>query len=251
MEREPEIQQLLDTIEEETQVTIIHAIESGSRAWGFPSKDSDFDIRFIYHHPKDWYLSPFDKKDTIDLTISDELDTGGWDVGKCLRLLYKGNVPLYEWLNSPVVYRTNQQKAEILRSIANKAFNPKVAFYHYMSLAKKKLLDPKTETHPKSYLYALRALLCAMYIAEEIAIPSVDISPLVELYLKPDSLKFELASMIREKADLTEKDSYLINKILIEFAKDLYETLSNKEIEASRLLDKNEYDQTLRSILDL
>jgi hypothetical protein len=104
-DRTPEIQQLLGTIERDNEVTIIHAIESGSRAWGFPSIDSDYDIRFIYYHPPSWYLSAFEKKDTIDLAINDELDAGGWDIGKCMRLLHKGNMPIYEWLYSPVIYR--------------------------------------------------------------------------------------------------------------------------------------------------
>ena len=101
-----EIIRRLKQIEEEESVTIDYACESGSRAWGFPSADSDYDVRFIYHHPRDWYLSIDleDKSDVIERPINDELDISGWDLRKALQLLRKSNPPLLEWLSSPIVY---------------------------------------------------------------------------------------------------------------------------------------------------
>jgi uncharacterized protein len=52
-----EIIRNLVEIKHEEQVEIIYACESGSRAWGFASADSDFDVRFLYIRPRDWYLS--------------------------------------------------------------------------------------------------------------------------------------------------------------------------------------------------
>jgi len=99
------ILQELDEIENKHGVKIIFACESGSRAWGFASEDSDYDVRFIYVHSKDWYLSIEKKRDVIELPLDEVLDINGWDIRKSLRLLRKSNAPLLEWLSSPIVYR--------------------------------------------------------------------------------------------------------------------------------------------------
>src|SRR5437879_13444130 len=90
-------------IEERERVRILYACESGSRAWGFPSADSDYDVRFIYVHRPEWYLSVFEKRDVIERPLKDCLDLSGWDIKKALQLLRKSNAPLLEWLGSPIV----------------------------------------------------------------------------------------------------------------------------------------------------
>src|SRR4029078_9708652 len=94
----------LERIEKENDVKILFAVESGSRAWGFPSKDSDYDVRFIYVHKKDWYLSIDQKRDVIELPINNLLDINGWELRKALKLFRKSNPPLMEWLHSGIVY---------------------------------------------------------------------------------------------------------------------------------------------------
>src|ERR1700677_3992429 len=89
---------------EQAYVRVLYACESGSRAWGFASQDSDYDVRFIYVHSRDWYLSIEDRRDVIEEPISDSLDISGWELRKTLRLLRKSNPPLLEWLKSPGVY---------------------------------------------------------------------------------------------------------------------------------------------------
>lgn len=74
------------------------AVESGSRAWGFPSPDSDYDIRFIHIHPRDWYLSLQPGRDVIERPIIDNIDLNGWDLRKALGLLLKSNAVVSEWL---------------------------------------------------------------------------------------------------------------------------------------------------------
>lgn len=93
----------LKEIEESKQVEILFAVESGSRAWGFPSPDSDYDIRFVYKHSKDWYLNLWEQKDTIEFMTEDDLDGSGWDVRKALKLLAKSNASFTDWLFSPIV----------------------------------------------------------------------------------------------------------------------------------------------------
>lgn len=95
----------LQTIEEEEAIRILFAIESGSRGWGFPSLDSDYDVRFIYVRPQNWYLSLHPGRDTLEFPVSDLLDIGGWDLKKSLLLAQKSNAVLWEWLQSPIVYR--------------------------------------------------------------------------------------------------------------------------------------------------
>ena len=85
------IQKKLDDIEKAENVTILHAIESGSRAWGFESPDSDYDVRFIYVRNKEHYLGIDKTEDFIDWELDEVLDINGWDITKALRLAYKSN----------------------------------------------------------------------------------------------------------------------------------------------------------------
>ena len=99
-----EISKELNRIEEDYDVKILFACESGSRAWGFPSKDSDYDVRFVYCHQKDWYLNLEKQRDVIEKPIHDLLDISGWDLDKTLRLLRKSNPNILEWATSPIIY---------------------------------------------------------------------------------------------------------------------------------------------------
>src|SRR5437867_10530124 len=99
------VRRKLAGIEEAHGVRVLFAVESGSRAWGFPSPDSDYDVRFVYLHPRDWYLSLVERRDVIEVPIDgDDQDISGWDFRKAMRLLLRSNPPLYEWLVSPIVY---------------------------------------------------------------------------------------------------------------------------------------------------
>jgi uncharacterized protein len=114
-------------------VGVLYACESGSRAWGFASPDSDWDVRFIYLHASDWYLSLIDWKEVIELPIEGNLDINGWDFRKSLKLLLKGNPVLFEWLASPIVYREDQTVMVRYRELAQHLFRPRRAFQHYLS----------------------------------------------------------------------------------------------------------------------
>ncbi len=81
----------LAEIEAQENVRIVYACESGSRAWGFPSSDSDYDVRFIYLHPLEWYLSIEKRRDVIERPITGVLDVNGWDLRKALQLFRKSN----------------------------------------------------------------------------------------------------------------------------------------------------------------
>ena len=98
LERRAEIIAGLSKVAEEEGVRVLYACESGSRAWGFPSSDSDYDVRFIYAHPVEWYLSIRNRRDVIERPVVNDIDLSGWDIKKALVLLRKSNPPLLEWL---------------------------------------------------------------------------------------------------------------------------------------------------------
>lgn len=180
-----EIETELRRLEKLNNIKIVYACESGSRGWGFASPDSDYDIRFIYAHPMDWYLSVFPGKDTIDIPISGDSDMGGWELRKSFALLKKSNCALIEWLSSPIVYRQDLAAIQYLSGLVDAAFLSISACHHYLSMAKGKLTDilNSNEVKLKSYFYALRASLCALYITDHQSPPPMQIAPLIEEYV--------------------------------------------------------------------
>src|SRR5436190_9326529 len=115
----------LARLEAERNVRVLFACESGSRAWGFASCDSDYDVRFLYVHARDWYLSVEDRRDVIEQPIVDDLDVSGWELRKALRLLRKSNPPLLEWLQSPMVYRQDAAFVAEFRALAATFYSPR------------------------------------------------------------------------------------------------------------------------------
>ena len=130
----------LKQIEKDYNVRVLLAVESGSRAWGFASPDSDYDVRFIYVRPEKEYLRLEDVRDVIELPINDELDINGWDLQKTLRLLYRSNPTLFEWFSSPIVY-VETEFAKQFREIMIGYFSTKKSLYHYISMAESNYRD--------------------------------------------------------------------------------------------------------------
>lgn len=130
-----EIKKELHRLEEQHEIKILYAVESGSRAWGFASQDSDWDVRYIYIHTLDWYLKIDEQKDSQEEILPNEIDLSGWELKKALRLFRKSNPPLLEWLNSPMVYLEQFSTAAKLRDMTSKFFNPKSCIYHYLHMA--------------------------------------------------------------------------------------------------------------------
>ena len=117
------IKKYLKNIEEKFDITILLACETGSRAWGFPSPDSDYDVRLIYKHKRDWYLSLAEEKDTIELMLdNNEIDISGWDIRKTLRLLWKSNPPLLERIQSPIIYTCDVKTYNLINYFIMKNF---------------------------------------------------------------------------------------------------------------------------------
>lgn len=202
-----EILERLGEVEKEHNVTILYACESGSRAWGFASADSDYDVRFIYAHPEDWYLS-FDvekRRDVIEYPIVDEIDCGGWDIRKALYLFTRTNGALLEWLNSPIKYIEHGDFAQNLRDFAPKALNQTALLYHYSHMARRNAREYlfKDKVKLKKYFYVLRPLLAMNYVQKFSSPPPVEFENLVES-VAPKSIRPGVKKLLELKRNSPE-----------------------------------------------
>ena len=198
------IKTILKQIEAKKQIKILYACETGSRAWGFPSPDSDYDIRFVYVHERDWYLSLSQRKDTIEIMDGD-LDITGWDLKKCLTLLKKSNVPLIERFQSPIEYYAEPGFKEAFQQLIATYYSPIAVFYHHHSLAKKfwEDLKDKDEFKLKSYFYLIRSLLSCNWIIKDSSVLPMEIEGLMK-YID-DDFKEQLRKLIILKGTVGEK----------------------------------------------
>lgn len=194
----------LHEIEKNQNVRILLAVESGSRAWGFASPDSDYDLRFIYIRAKDDYLRLDSVRDVIELPITDLLDINGWDLKKALGLLYKSNPTLFEWLSSPIVYRGSDFIKQF-RSIINDYFSAKKGLHHYLSMAESNYREylKLDMVKAKKYFYVLRPVLACRWILDRRTPPPVLFSKLMETEL-PGSLSQEVCRLLEIKAKFPE-----------------------------------------------
>ncbi|MBD5551718.1 MAG: nucleotidyltransferase domain-containing protein [Lachnospiraceae bacterium] len=201
-----EIIDKLTEIEKRENVTVLHAVESGSRAWGVESPDSDYDVRFIYVRPKNEYLRIQEKRDVIEWQLDEVLDINGWDLKKTLAQFHKGNATLFEWANSPVVYKTTELWREIYNA-GSQYFSEKAALYHYYGTAKSTCKQYLQEEYVryKKYIYALRPLLACRFIEEYHSIPPVRFDKLL-LQKLPQELAENIDRMLEIKAQSDEKD---------------------------------------------
>lgn len=157
----------LHAVERGHGVRIIYAVESGSRAWGHPSPDSDYDVRFIYYRPLTTYLTVSRRRDVLELGLQGDLDIAGWDIDKALRLLISGNPAILEWLVSPIVYFRNRW-AEQLQAIADLCPHKRAAFWHYRALARRQreLLGGEGPVKLKRYFYVIRPALAVSWLRQ-------------------------------------------------------------------------------------
>ena len=190
-----EIIRRLHAAEKEHDVKILYACESGSRAWGFASPDSDYDVRFIYARPAEWYLS-FDverKRDVIEYPIVDEIDCAGWDIKKAMYLFTRTNGALLEWLKSPIKYIDNGDLAEKLLEVEPRAVNFTALCYHYSHMARgnaKEYLFKDGQVKLKKYFYVLRPLFAIKYIEELKQPPPIEFGKLVAAVAPKDLIPY-------------------------------------------------------------
>lgn len=197
------ILQTLKDIEQANNIKIIYAVESGSRAWGFASTDSDYDVRYIYIRRPEDYLRVDTIRDTIEGPLDEILDFSGWDLRKMLELLRRSNPSLMEWYQSPIVYLTTDLWEPLAQRIPE-FFQVKSNMHHYLSMLysnwNRNLLPAQDAVKVKKYLYVLRPLLCCRWLERYGTVPPVPFDQLREAVLPP-----ELAGVM---ADLLEKKKH-------------------------------------------
>ena len=185
---EEAIIQKIKELEQSHHVKILYACESGSRAWGFPSTDSDFDVRFIYTRHKDSYLSIIEQRDVIEQPVDEVLDVSGWDIRKGLQLFLKSNAPLYEWLQSPIVYQEETDFRQTLTGLMEKYFSPRSGCHHYLSMAHNTFTNELEgeAVKIKKYFYVLRPMLACQWILAGKGVPPMEFATLRTLITEPD-----------------------------------------------------------------
>lgn len=198
----------LQKIETQDNVVIFYACESGSRAWGFPSKDSDFDVRFLYVRPVDWYLSIVEKRDVIERPLTDQLDINGWDLKKALGLFRKSNPPLLEWLDSPIIYQEKFSVAAQMRELAKTYYSPSACVYHYLHMAQGNVREylKGERVWVKKYFYVLRPILAIKWIEQGYGVAPTSFGTLLERIIPSGELKDKVNELIEQKSRGDELD---------------------------------------------
>ncbi len=211
----------LKSIEDKYEVKILLAVESGSRAWGFASKDSDWDVRFVYCHKPEWYFSIGEKRDVIEETFINDIDASGWDIKKALGQLKRSNPSFMEWIKSPLIYRSDDAFMSILIPLAQQCFNSTKAMYHYQRIyVKHDERYLQKQGYPmKRYLYYLRGILACQWIEKYKTLPPVSFKELYEDVVEDETIKDGIRELILLKSSGKEKDmsevpEYLINYYL-------------------------------------
>ncbi len=194
------VRDALCRIEVAHDVRVLYAVESGSRAWGFASTDSDYDVRFIYAHRPEWYLSVQPRRDVIEQPLDHELDVSGWDVTKALGLFGKSNPPLFEWLRSPIIYLETGALAERLRDHAERFASPNACIHHYLHMAANNYREylRSDKVWLKKYFYVLRPVLACSWIEAHDTLPPVEFELLVEDRL-PNRLRPAVDDLLQRK----------------------------------------------------
>ena len=241
-----EIKTELSRLENRHDVKILLAVESGSRAWGFASTDSDWDVRYVYVHRLDWYLKIDDEKDSQEEITPSDIDLAGWELKKALRLFRKSNPPMLEWLRSPIIYTEQFSTAQNLRELDEKFFNPKSCMYHYLSMAKNNLREflQKDLIKSKKYFYVLRPVLACDWIKEKETMPPMEFQTLVDSQVSDEKIKCEIEQLLARKIageELKEEPKIeILNKFLeekIEFYNDYVGKIEQPEKPDTNLLD--------------
>ncbi|WP_338662355.1 nucleotidyltransferase domain-containing protein [Pararoseomonas sp. SCSIO 73927] len=197
------VNEALAIIERDEDVKVVFAVESGSRAWGFASPDSDWDVRFLYARPTRWFVQLEAGRDVIERALPNDLDLAGWDMRKAINLALKGNQALREWLSSPLVYTEDETMADLLRRLVRSIPSRPAAIHHYASLARQvhERWLRRDEFPRKKYLYAIRPALTLRWLRSHAGeIPPMDLPSLLREVSLSSSEREAIGQLLREKA---------------------------------------------------
>lgn len=247
----------LHRVEAEEGAHILFAAESGSRAWGFASPDSDYDVRFVYAHPRDWYLQLSDTRDVIERALDAKLvDLSGWDVRKALQLLLKSNPPLYEWLCSPIIYLDDGVFREAAKSLFQRHASPVSLARHYHNIAKgqwSREIDGRDQVRLKKYFYVLRPLLSLQWIADGRGTPPMHIDALLAGSEIPPPVRQAFADLLALKQGTPELGLRARVGVIDDWALERTEALDPARLhlpQPEQMATRREADRLLLATLD-
>ncbi len=221
----------LRELEQTYDCRILFAAESGSRAWGFASPDSDYDIRAIYVKPHNWYLAfEENQKDTIEVLLPNNLDISAWELRKTLRQIAKSNLSLFEWFGSPIIYESAPCFMPEFLQLIPDFFNPLKAVHHYLSLHDKSMadLDVDGQIGIKKLFYALRGFFAAIWISDRESMPPTQFDCLLLPELFPSEILEMIDVLKRQKETAAEKQRIAMPPKLLQFFQDQRNTLENR-----------------------
>ncbi len=123
---------------------------------------------------------------------------------KILKLLYKSNPSVFEWLTSPIIYKS-MPEAELLKKTVEEYFSIKKVLYHYYSMAQTNYREhlKSEEVRLKKYFYALRPILAASYVIKHSCQPPIKFTDLMKSEL-PNELKEIVKNLLVLKKSETE-----------------------------------------------
>ncbi|KPF68585.1 hypothetical protein IP88_11705 [alpha proteobacterium AAP81b] len=203
-----DIELRLATVAADERVHMLMAVESGSRAWDFPSPDSDYDVRFLYVRRRDWYLQLQAGRDVIERPIVDEIDLNGWDIRKALGLLLKSNAVISEWIESPIRYMPDHPVIERVRALADDVLDARALAHHYASLGRNaadRWLDGDGDVPVKKYFYALRPALAVRCLRIDPTLrPPMNLQALMAAGDLPEGLVRDIAMLVDAKRRTNE-----------------------------------------------
>lgn len=224
--------QHIKQLEIDKQIKILLAVETGSRAWGFASPDSDFDVRLIYVKDRDWYIKLSEGKDHLSYMSEDgELDLTGWELRKALRLLAKSNASLLERIQSPIVYMAKDGFAEEMQELAAEFYSPVATMHHYKSMAHKSLesIESKEAYRLKALFYALRATCACLWVLEQDTYPPIVYTELLEGISISEEVRKRIAELTDIKATKSEGYMHVGEDMLVDFIKTSLEKVKEEK----------------------
>ena len=242
-------------LEQKHDIKIIFAIENGSRAWRFDSKDSDYDVRFVFARPVEEYITIKRPKDVINVAFDKDMnpctpdkaliDISGFDIFKYLTLLSSSNPTTIEWLVSDIIYCGTQNK--VFKEFALNNFNRIALYHHYKSLCRnnyEKYIKTGNHVTYKKYLYVFRGLICARWVSNKDSVPPIIFTEAVDGLndVIPKDVIDGLKDIIKIKSDGNEKDAILqityLDNYVEEFLKDDSDMPEKRQDCNKEILDK-------------
>lgn len=236
-----EIIEHIDQLEKEQRITILLAVESGSRAWGCPSPDSDYDVRIIYKRAKSEYLNIEDKPDTINYFHGELLDINGWDIKKTLKLIRKSNATPFEWAQSPIKYKEIDNFSSIILNLCKDYFQPRQALNHYRGIAKNSYLSNEIsgEIKLKKLFYVLRPLMAAKWIIRKDEIPPMDIPNLISIIEEKEIVK-HIKELLEIKKTANENYVHKMDNLIVDFVDREFRYVNSLQIDDKKNIPSSE-----------